>query len=160
MSDLLTQLGNDQRKLRLLEWLLTPPSDREPATKTALADELGVTARTLRNWESDARFVRLLREETIRVSGGVERAKILLDQLFADATNENNSATERTRAATEFLKVTKAISPEDQAPRENSLAGMPMGELLELYKETIRAELRSHGVDPVDVEAQVLAEAS
>ncbi len=49
------------RKLEYLEWIMTPPGQREPATKEAMAEHLGVTARTLYNWESENAFQEKLR---------------------------------------------------------------------------------------------------
>ncbi len=48
-------------KLEYLEWIMTPPGQREPPTKEAMADHLGVTARTLYNWESESAFQEKLR---------------------------------------------------------------------------------------------------
>jgi len=48
-------------KLEYLEWIMTPPGQREPATKEAMAEHLGVTARTLYNWESESAFQEKLR---------------------------------------------------------------------------------------------------
>ena len=44
----------------LVEWLLTPREVREPKTKTALAEQLGVTTQTLRNYEKDLFVVKEL----------------------------------------------------------------------------------------------------
>ena len=51
--------GSDEtreNKAVYLEWLLTPPAVREPRTKAALADRLGRTTQTLRNYEKDPQF--------------------------------------------------------------------------------------------------------
>ena len=48
-------------KLEYLEWIMTPPGQREPTTKEAMAEHLGVTARTLYNWESESVFQEKLR---------------------------------------------------------------------------------------------------
>ena len=48
-------------KLEYLEWIMTPPGQREPPTKEAMAEHLGVTARTLYNWESESAFQEKLR---------------------------------------------------------------------------------------------------
>ena len=48
-------------KLEYLEWIMTPPGQREPSTKEAMADHLGVTSRTLYNWESESAFQEKLR---------------------------------------------------------------------------------------------------
>ena len=48
-------------KLEYLEWIMTPPGQREPPTKEAMADHLGVSGRTLYNWESESAFQEKLR---------------------------------------------------------------------------------------------------
>lgn len=44
-----------------LEWLMTPPAQREPATKVAMAEKLGVAFKTLYNWEKEPMFREALR---------------------------------------------------------------------------------------------------
>lgn len=41
-----------------LEWLLTPPAQRSPKTKKEWAEQQGVTARTLTNWQKMDWFVK------------------------------------------------------------------------------------------------------
>ncbi len=45
-----------------LEWLLTPPSERNPQTKAAMAQELGVATSTLWQWEKSPEFTERLRQ--------------------------------------------------------------------------------------------------
>ena len=42
---------NDEVKKEFIDWLMTPPSERAPATKTEMAEHLGVSLKTLYNWE-------------------------------------------------------------------------------------------------------------
>lgn len=39
------------RQLRFIEWLATPKFDRHPPTQELLAEEIGVTARTITRWK-------------------------------------------------------------------------------------------------------------
>lgn len=48
-------------KVAYLEWLMTPPGNREPTTKLAMAEELGISFKTLYNWESEPEFQEKLR---------------------------------------------------------------------------------------------------
>jgi len=48
-------------KTEYLEWLMTPPGDRQPPTKEAEAEHLGVSYRTLYNWEKEPHFQEKLR---------------------------------------------------------------------------------------------------
>lgn len=47
---------NAETKQEYLNWLLTPPTERSPRSKDAMAEQLGVTARTLYNWENSEEF--------------------------------------------------------------------------------------------------------
>lgn len=57
-----------------LEWLKTPPSLRDPKTKKGMAEEIGVTERTLQNWEATDEF----RDELLRFK------KQLASRMYAD----------------------------------------------------------------------------
>lgn len=46
----------DSVRQQYLDWLLTPPADRSPATKTEMAELLGVERKTLYNWEDSEEF--------------------------------------------------------------------------------------------------------
>jgi len=41
---------------RYMDWLCTAPSERDPATKNAMANVLGVDVTTLRRWEKRPAF--------------------------------------------------------------------------------------------------------
>lgn len=45
-----------QIKEQFLDWLMTPPGEREPATKTEFAEQFGVSPKTLYNWEREPKF--------------------------------------------------------------------------------------------------------
>lgn len=50
-----------KKKAEYLEWLMLPPGEREPATKQDMATHLGVSYRTLYNWEAEPEFQEKLR---------------------------------------------------------------------------------------------------
>lgn len=72
-----------------LEWLLTPTAERIPPTKTELAELLGVSVQTLRNWSKDAWLQRELGERG-RTLARVERAQDILDSLYEQARDPEN----------------------------------------------------------------------
>jgi hypothetical protein len=49
-------------KEQYLEWLMTPKGEREPATKEAMAEKLGVNSRTLWYWEKQPEFQAQMRK--------------------------------------------------------------------------------------------------
>jgi hypothetical protein len=72
-------------KLEYLEWIMTPPGQREPTTKEAMADHLGVTARTLYNWESESAFQEKLRG--LKLEWGSRWYPDILNKLFDQVMN-------------------------------------------------------------------------
>ena len=50
--------AKDERMDAYLEWELTPPDERDPETKTELAEVLDCTIQTLRNYRVDPSFQR------------------------------------------------------------------------------------------------------
>lgn len=73
----------------VLQWLLTPSELREPKTKRALAEALGVTERTLYNYLSEPSLQRKLANERSRI-GRVERAQDVIDALYARSLQEDS----------------------------------------------------------------------
>lgn len=61
------------RQAAYVEWLLTPPGDREPKTKTAFAEQWGVTTQTLHNDEGEPFTQRQLAE---RARAGFKAMKL------------------------------------------------------------------------------------
>lgn len=53
---------DDSVKQAYLEWLLTPPGERDITTKEDMAAHLGVAVRTLYNWEATDEFKNELRK--------------------------------------------------------------------------------------------------
>lgn len=86
-----------------LEWLLTPPSRRQPKTKADFAASLGVDRSTLYKYERDPVFQR----EYQRLSRGlfkVEKAEKVIDTLFQIATDpDNRNAVSAARTLLEWM---------------------------------------------------------
>ena len=55
-----------------VEWLSLPPNRREPASQAKMAEALGVTEQTLRNWKRDPRI-------TAKVKGKIQSVIALND---------------------------------------------------------------------------------
>jgi hypothetical protein len=111
-------LLDDPRHQRLLEWLLTAPASREPSTKNALAAELSVADRTLRDWEAKPEFQAAWRAGFQSVAGSMERTKAIMDRLYEDAVNPDND--KRVMASKQYWDMAKSIAPpepETQASR-------------------------------------------
>lgn len=99
----------DPRHQRLLEWEMTPVASREPSSQAKLAEELGVSPRTLRDWKESPKFQAAWRDAFRDVAGSMERTKTLLDVLYADATNPAND--KRVASAKLYFDIMKQIAP-------------------------------------------------
>lgn len=67
-------------KKEYLEWLMLPPGEREPDNKQAMAEHLGVSYRTLYNWESEPEFQERLRN--LKIEWGNRWYPDILQQLM------------------------------------------------------------------------------
>lgn len=71
---------DNQVKKDYLEWLMTPPTEREPATKTEVAEQLGVAISTLWRWEQEPEFQEELRQ--LRAKWGIRFHADILGRLM------------------------------------------------------------------------------
>lgn len=109
MSESKNPIYDDERKVRLLEWLTTIPSERKPSTKAALAEELGVSPRTLRDWQARDDFHREWEKRAREVAGDPEKMQAVLQAMFEAATDRD--AKDRVSAAKTWLEANGAIRP-------------------------------------------------
>lgn len=89
------------RREAYLEWLLVPEAERKPPTKAQLAEELGVSTQTLRNYAKDPWVQRELIQRG-RALARVERAQDVLTSLYAQAKDPANPRS--VQAAKVFLE--------------------------------------------------------
>jgi len=139
-------LLDDPRHQRLLEWELTAPALRSPSTQADLAAEMGVSARTLRDWKEKPEFQAAWRTAFNEQAGSLERMKMMLDQLYKDSQDMNASAADRTRAAKTHFDIAKQIAPPepDYGPSKRAQE-MSDEELLALVSEQALLELEARG---------------
>lgn len=98
-----------ERMAVYLDWLLTPEGERTPSTKTALAELLGVSMSTLRNYTNDPWLQRQLVERT-RAVARVERLPEILQALYVQATDPDNPrSVAAARTYLEFLRQTETV---------------------------------------------------
>ena len=71
---------DDKVRDEYLNWLMTPPGQREPATKKLMAEHLDVAPRTLYNWEGSDEFQREMR--TLKGKWGVRWYGDILGRLM------------------------------------------------------------------------------
>lgn len=75
---------------RLLEWSLTPKRLRNPATKKALSEEIGVKEDTLRAWAKKTDFLTEFDKGVYSEGLSGEKAQLMLTRLYADAEQSNS----------------------------------------------------------------------
>lgn len=100
---------DDYRRVKLLDWLVTPAGHREPSTKTALAELLGVNPRTLRQWQEEPAFRDAWRARVSKMVGSPERAQNIMNSLYEAAIDVSNR--NQVQAAKLYLEATNSIKP-------------------------------------------------
>jgi hypothetical protein len=90
---------------RYVDWLCTAPQERVPATKKAMAVELGVDITTLRRWEKRPVFKQSWQTQVDEVQGSPERTQVLLDTLYAKAIAGD------VKSAQLYLQATNRMAP-------------------------------------------------
>lgn len=100
---------DDWRKVKFMEWLLTPPVDREPRSKQALADLFQVDTRTMSGWAEHPQFREEWQRRVTQIVGDPSRAQRIMDTLYVAATDPGNKA--QVQAAKLYLEATNAIKP-------------------------------------------------
>lgn len=121
--------GSSQKRAQqevYIQWLATPEPMRDPRTKVAMAELLGVTARTLNLWEKDPWLMRKLLQET-KNSIQVKKVSSILESLYATATDTGSS---RQVAAAKVLLDYSERKVEEVSAEE--LREMPADELADL----------------------------
>lgn len=110
------ELTLTQQQQVYVEWLCTAPSERVPATKKAMAVELGVDITTLRRWEKKEIFRNVWKDTVDEVQGSPERTQRLLDTLYAKALDGD------TKSAQLYLQATNRMAPPTVTVQSNKKA--------------------------------------
>jgi hypothetical protein len=99
------ELTLSTQQQRYVDWLCTAPSERVPATKKAMAVDLGVDITTLRRWEKKEVFRNVWKDAVDEVQGSPERTQRLLDTLYSKALDGD------TKSAQLYLQATNRMAP-------------------------------------------------
>lgn len=125
----------DARKEAYLEWLTTPPGERQPESKAKYAVHVGVAEQTLRRWEKEKLFREEWRRRSDEVVGSPERQQKLLDRLFEQGMQGD------VKAADLFLRVTgKLVPPPVTIKDERKVEQLSDAELAALATQLASAE--------------------
>ena len=133
---------SDQRRENMelwVEWLLTPAGERRLKTRKAVAEDMGVTTQSLRNYSRDP-WVQSEMAKRGRAINKVERAGEVVDNLFQIAVGKNEEATPAAQvsAARAFLEYTNQVVSE-LSPQD--LQDMSFDELRSVIDDLERAVL-------------------
>ena len=90
---------------KYLDWLCTPPMERQPGSKTKMAVELGVDVKTIRRWEKKPAFREQWQERVDDIQGSPERTQGVLDMLYTKAMDGD------TKSAQLYLQATNRMAP-------------------------------------------------
>lgn len=118
---------------RLVFWLCTPPKDRVPKTQQGIADELGVSPRTIRTWMVRDDVRRAWAKMSDDIIGDPGKVAEVLEGLRATALDSTHR--QYTQAAKLYLEAVDAIKPPDKGATVN----LTMGQIEEMSDEKLDA---------------------
>jgi hypothetical protein len=101
---------SDWRKQAYLEWLCTPPKEREPKTKSEFAKTIDMDRRTLSNWQNEPEFLKEWEKTYLQTIGSPERKSEIMDTLFKTATDPDDP--KHVAAAKEYFSIEGSLKPQ------------------------------------------------
>lgn len=132
---------SDFRKQRFLDWLCTPTKERDPATFTGIAKELGFERRTLQNWRQEKEFLEEWERRYLATIGNPSRKSEIMDTLLKTATDPDDP--KHVQAAKAYFEIEGSIKPakmEVQVTRPAS--ELTDDQLAEILAEKARGEIK------------------
>lgn len=131
----------NDRQLAYLDWLCTPPSERNPPSKGKYAAQFQVSEVTLRRWEKHEVFRKQWQERVDQTVGSPERTQNLLDKLYADAMGGD------VKAAQLYFSVTGKMAPQQVTVTSKRVVSELSDEELDgLIRDRAAAEKRLRAV--------------
>lgn len=128
--------GSPEKRERMaayLEWLLTPAGERKIKTKKKLAESLGITPATLRNYASESGFQREMAQRA-RETARVDQLPDVLAALYEQATDTQNPRS--VSAAKEWLNYLRAA--EAASEPEIDFESLSQDELNQVIAQLLR----------------------
>ena len=113
-------MGNAAHE-RCAQWFTARAVDQhDPKTQILLAEELGVTDRTIREWGGRDDVLERRRELAIQLGGDPERVKQVMDALFSEALDSESP--KQVAAATAWAKIAQVIQPKEDGRKKAGAA--------------------------------------
>jgi hypothetical protein len=132
----------EPRQENYINWLCTPPQEREPASKEAYASMVGVNVSTLRRWEKKDVFRKTWQSKVDDVQGSPERSQRLLDTLYEKALSGDIKAAQLYLQATNRMAPPTVTVKSEKATTE--LSDSELDELIGLLAQRERESRVSH----------------
>lgn len=132
----------EPRQENYINWLCTPPQEREPASKEAYASMIGVNVSTLRRWEKKDVFRKAWQSKVDDVQGSPERSQRLLDTLYEKALSGDIKAAQLYLQATNRMAPPSVTLKSERATTE--LSDSELDELIGLLAQRERDSRVSH----------------
>lgn len=129
---------DDARKARLLQWLTTPKAERLPDSQAKLATELGVSQRTIRDWKALPAF-RAAWEKEAKETFDPEMVQRVVQKMYDHALDDTSP--KQAKAWELFLKTVDAIKPPKLDLAAKAAAEMSDTELQAMVAQAAQAEL-------------------
>lgn len=100
---------DDWRIKHYMAWLCTPVDDREPRHKKDLADQLGVTHRTLNNWSDTPEFLKAWEKLYLKTIGDPGVKMRIMKTLEQTATDPDDP--KHVQAAKAYFEIEGSLRP-------------------------------------------------
>lgn len=121
--------------LEYVDWLVLPESMRQPATKSAWAEEHGFHRRTLTEWEHDDRVRWAIRDKADTMNMSPERIQAVMNALY------NKAAQGDVQSMKLYLEHVDKIMPRDEpGSKSKGYEDMSDEELAELAREVLHGD--------------------
>jgi hypothetical protein len=135
----------DARKLRLLEWLLTPEGQRVPDSQRKLAAEFDVSESTIRNWKGDPTFRAHWEKQAKDIVGDPTRIQQAIQDLYDMGRDSTATVPARVKALEVFLRAVDGIKPPALDLARKKAAELTDAELEALTMEAAQRERTLRG---------------
>lgn len=98
------------QKQAYLDWLCTPPQERNPKSKKAFAEHLGIERKTLYRWEDDIEFMKEWEKRYYKTIGNPGRKQEIMDTLYRTATDPDDP--KHVQAADKYFAIEGSLKPQ------------------------------------------------
>ncbi len=100
---------SDFRKQAYLEWLTTPPKERDPSSEVKFCETIGVTRKTLLNWRDDKEFVEAWEKKYLKTIGDPSKKQQIMAVLYKTATDGDDP--KHVQAAKQYFEIEGSLQP-------------------------------------------------